>query len=194
MYDVSGSDLNTQEATSRLPYLNAADGLILLLDPFQFPEQTQRELDDGRVVFDRPAIDPMSRITETLRAADSVKVGKKIERPLAVVVSKIDAFFDDVPSDHAVRSASSTLPVFDEAESRELHDRVEALIGKWGGANVLDHLHVNYENFRFFAASALGAQPDYQSARAPSEGVRPHRVAEPLLWLMANDEIIEKQD
>jgi hypothetical protein len=195
-YDTAGEDLNTQNTTSSLAYLAAADGLIVLLDPFQFPENTQRGLNLGieRDALDRPAIDVMSRITELLRAADSVKVGKKIKRPLAVVVSKIDAFFDEVSPDHAIRRAAPKLPAFDEDESTDLHNHVEALVDEWGGDDVLSLLRTNYANYRFFAASALGAQPDYKTARADSQGLRPHRVAEPLLWLMADDKIIAKQD
>ncbi|MGA5464333.1 TRAFAC clade GTPase domain-containing protein [Mycobacterium sp. NPDC050041] len=195
-YDTAGEDLNTQNTTSSLAYLAAADGLIVLLDPFQFPENTRRGLSlgiDGDAL-DRPAIDVMSRITELLRSADSVKVGRKIDRPLAVVVSKIDAFFNDVPPDHAIRKAPSKLPLFDEAESADLHNHVEALVDSWGGDDVLSLLRTNFSKYRFFAMSALGAPPDYQTARADSQGLRPHRVAEPLLWLMANDKIIEKQD
>lgn len=194
-YDTAGEDLQTQNTTSSLAYLAAADGLIVLLDPFQFPENIQRGRSMGvsEDSLDTPPIDVISRITELLREADSVKASKRIKRPLAVVVSKIDAFFDDVPSDHAIRKSPPKLPAFDEAESADLHNHVEALIDEWGGEDVLSLLRTNYDNYRFFAASALGAQPDYRAARADSQGLRPHRVAEPLLWLMANDKIIAKQ-
>lgn len=194
-YDTAGEDLQSQNSTSSLAYLAAADGLIVVLDPFQFPENKQRGfgLGIGADALDTPAIDVISRITELLREADSVKASKKVKRPLALVVSKIDAFFDDVPSDHAIRRPPPTLPAFDESESADLHHHVEALVDEWGGEDVLSLLRTNYENYRFFAASALGAQPDYRAARADSQGLRPHRVAEPLLWLMANDKIIGKQ-
>lgn len=194
-YDTAGEDLQTQNTTSSLAYLAAADGLIVVLDPFQFPENTQRgrSLGIGEDALDTPAIEVMSRITELLREADSVRASKKVKRPLALVLTKIDAFFDDVPSDHAIRRSPPKLPAFDEGESADLHNHVEALIDEWGGEDVLSLLRTNYENYRFFAASALGAQPDYRAGRADSQGLRPHRVAEPLLWLMANDKIIAKQ-
>jgi hypothetical protein len=194
-YDTAGEDLQNQNSASSQAYLAAADGLIVVLDPFQFPENTQRgrNVGIGRDSLDTPAIEVMTRITELLREADSVKATKKVKRPLALVVSKIDAFFDDVPSDHAVRRSPPGLPAFDEAESADLHNHVEALIDEWGGEDVLGMLRTNYENYRFFAASALGAQPDYRTSRADSQGLRPHRVAEPLLWLMANDKIIARQ-
>lgn len=194
-YDTAGEDLQTQDATSSLAYLAAADGLIVVLDPFQFPENTQRGLHRGvnKDALSSPAINVIARITELLRSADSVKARRKVKRPLAIVVSKIDAFFDDVPPDHAIRKSPPRLPAFDEGESADLHNHVEALIDEWGGEDVLSLLRTNYENYRFFAASALGAEPDYRSARADSQGLRPHRVAEPLLWLMANHKIIAKQ-
>jgi hypothetical protein len=194
-YDTAGEDLQTQNTTSSLAYLAAADGLIVVLDPFQFPENTVRGRNKGlsEDELEPAAIEVMSRITELLRETDSVKAKRKIRRPVALVVSKIDAFFDEVPSDHPVRRAAPRVPVFDEAESADLHNHVEALIDEWGGEDVLMLLRTNYEDYRFFAASALGAEPDYRTGQADSQGLRPHRVAEPLLWLMADQKVIARQ-
>jgi hypothetical protein len=53
-------------------------------------------------------------------------------------------------------------------------------------ASALDRLmQQNYEDYRYFAVSALGAQPDYTNSRVAAGGVRPHRVQDPVLWLMS---------
>jgi hypothetical protein len=53
------------------------------------------------------------------------------------------------------------------------------------GADDVDALLIhNYERFRYFAVSALGAEPDYARDVVDAAGVRPFRVEEPLLWLL----------
>jgi hypothetical protein len=115
---------------------------------------------------------------------------KKIKRPIAVVLAKIDAFFNQVGPDHPIRRPSVTGPYFSEQESLDLHNHVAALINQWGGSDVLNMLELNYTTYRLFVASALGAEPNYRTNTVNSRGVLPHRVAEPLLWLMARRKFI----
>lgn len=195
-YDTAGEDLATSEGTKDVAYLGAADGLILLLDPFQFPANHPKAISKGIPPDRLSAVSPqqvLANVTQMLRETGNVKQNKKIARPLAVVVSKIDAFFDEIDSDEAVRRAPRQIPAFDEHDSRDLHDHVASIVDGWGGGDVLSHLELNYKNYRFFAASALGAEPDYGQATADSQGIRPHRVADPLLWLMAGEGILEKR-
>ena len=123
----------------------------------------------------------------------SVKQNKKIPVPVAVVVSKIDAFFDEIPHNHPLRQPASKLPLFDEAESKSLHDHMAALIARWGGDGLLRSLEQNYDTYRVFGASALGAEPDYRAGVINARGRLPHRVAEPFLWLLAERGFLRKQ-
>jgi hypothetical protein len=187
-YDTSGEDLATLDRAREQHYLAATDGLILLLDPFGLPENRGTALARGvnpENLKDTP-MQVLAAVTGMLREADRLGPNKKIKRPLAVVLAKIDAFFPEVGPDDPIRRVPAALPVFDEQESLDLHHHVEALVDRWGGDDVLRHLQHNYTDYRFFVASALGAEPEYASARVDSRGLRPHRVAEPLLWLMAD--------
>ena len=186
-YDTAGEDLKTLEGTRNQHYLAAADGLIVLLDPFGFRANRDRGLAMGipETQLEIEPVNVLGSITTMLREEAGKGGRKKVDRPMAIVVSKIDAFFRDLPPEHPVRQPGSNRPLFDEAESRSVHDHIEALIHDWDGDDVLAHLRLNYERYRFFAASALGAEPEYRSERVNSRGVLPHRVAEPLLWLMS---------
>jgi hypothetical protein len=46
-------------------------------------------------------------------------------------------------------------------------------------------MRLNYANYRFFGVSALGAEPDYASYAVAPGGVQPHRVEDPVLWLLS---------
>jgi len=192
-YDTSGEDLSTAERTREQHYLGAADGLILLLDPFGFPENREHALSmgvDPESLKDLPR-QVLHNLTDLLRETEHLRANKKIKRPLAVVLAKIDAFFRDLEEQDPIRQPSSREPHFDEAESVNLHHHIESLVAQWGGSDVLSMLRLNYTTYRFFVASALGAEPDYGTGRVNSRGVLPHRVAEPLLWLMAQRGFLE---
>lgn len=193
-YDSSGEDLGDSERAREMRYLKAASGLILVLDPFGFPANHDRARALG-IDHDITDIDPctvLGNVTTLLSDAEKLRHNQRIRRPLAVVVSKIDAFYSDaadargkVGPHHPIRRPTSTAPYFDEQGSLDLHESVKSLVAEWGGGPVLEMLNHNYRTYRFFAASALGAEPDYAGGRVNPRGVLPHRVAEPLLWLMA---------
>ena len=95
-YDTSGEDLASVDSAREQHYLAAADGLILLLDPFGFPANRDKALGRGvnpENLKDEPR-SVLRNVTELLRTANHLPPNKKIKRPLAIVLAKIDAFFD----------------------------------------------------------------------------------------------------
>lgn len=191
-YDNAGEDFATTEAALTQRYLGATSGVILLLDPFGFPENRERAKDKGAGFAETSPEEVIDAVTSVLRATGNVKRTKKIRKPIAVVVSKIDAFFDQIEEEHPLRGPSSRRPMFDEAEGQTVHDHVGLLIQRWGGAGLIRKLEHNYTTFRLFGASALGAEPDYSSQRVNPRGLLPHRTAEPLLWLMTTRGFLPK--
>ncbi|WP_238439779.1 hypothetical protein [Frankia sp. AgB1.8] len=189
-YDNAGEDFATPDKAMSQLYLGAASGVILLLDPFGFPANRGRADARGASLPETGPEAVLDAITLVLRTAKRVKRNGRIKEPIAVVISKIDAFFDDIPPDHPVRRPSSSRPFFDETESRTVHDHIGAMVEQWGGGSLIRKLDNNYASFRLFGASALGAEPEYSSGRVSSRGLLPHRVAEPLLWLMATRNFI----
>lgn len=192
-YDTAGEDLATQDRAESMHYLLATDGIILLLDPFAFPGNAAR----GRLAAEqRVETSPenvLGAVINVLRLNERTKRNRKIKQPIAVVVSKIDAFYDQIPPNDPVRQPSSKLPFFDESESLSVHDHMAGLVAHWGGDGLLRMLDANFTNYRLFGLSALGAEPDYAHAKIDQRGLLPHRVAEPLLWLMSRRGFIPTQ-
>lgn len=189
-YDSAGEDLVSVDRVETQQYLKSADGIILLLDPFAFPENIEDAQLKKAVVGDALQItrpeDVMSNLTEVIRSAHNIKNNKKIKVPIAVAVAKIDAFFDQVPEHSPVRRSSPVINAFDEQDSLDVHEHMIALVQKWGGDNLIRKMEQEFETWRFFGVSALGAEPDYATSQINERGVLPHRVVDPLLWLMAN--------
>lgn len=192
-YDTAGEDLATTDRALSVTYLLATDGVILVLDPFSFPGNADRQRAATHQKVETSPENVLTAVTETLRQGERTKPGKKIKQPVAVVISKIDAFFDDLPQTDPIRNPSSTLPYFDDEESKTVHDHIASLIASWSGDGLLRQLEMGYRNYRLFGLSALGAEPDYAKQRVDRRGILPHRVSEPLLWLMAERGFLSKK-
>ena len=193
-YDTAGEDLASAQDTIDLRYLSAANGIILLLDPFSFPANTSRGAAAEQQNVEANVDAVLANITERLRENEGTKARKRVKQPFAVVITKIDAFLEQFPPNSPVRNPSVGTPFFDEEESQTVSDHVMSQLVSWGGSGLVNYVENNYENYRFFALSALGGEPDYQSQTVDSRGVRPHRVAEPLLWLLAQKGVIPTKE
>jgi len=192
-YDTAGEDLANATRAESMTYLLATDGVILLLDPFSFTGNSTRgkALADQKVETSPENV--LEAITYVLKQNEQTKRNRQIKQPVAVVISKIDAFFNQIAQGDPIRQPSSQLPYFDEAESKSVHDHMAALVAQWGGQGLLRALDMDYANYRLFGLSALGSEPNYSTQQVDQRGILPHRVAEPLLWLMAQRGSIPRQ-
>ena len=187
LVDTAGEDLSELEAAFTLRYLQVVDSLIVVLDPFRLPKaRSLAGLPKGeaeRSSGDVP-IDVLTRVTEVLRTEKQVKGNRKIQIPVAVVFTKIDAFYKSMDRHNPIMEEMSTTPAYDDSLGLTIHEHVLALMRDWGAEDIDRHMQLNYKEYRYFAISALGAEPIYSENRVAGGGVRPHRVEDPLLWLL----------
>nr|AGS49280.1 hypothetical protein [uncultured bacterium esnapd2] len=192
-YDAAGEDMTTQEFVNGQAYLASADGLIVLLDPFQLPGAYDRISVPGAARRDtEPPLNVLNRITEMLRVTHAVKASRRISIPIAVVFSKIDAFYKMLGDDHPLLSKPDSGAFYNEAAGQDTDEHIRALLTDLDADDIDSHLRSHYKQFRYFAVSSLGAEPDYQTNQVDAGGVRPFRVDEPLLWLLGTFRIIER--
>jgi hypothetical protein len=192
-YDAAGEDLTSQDRVHTQAYLGVANGLVLLLDPWQLPGAMERIDVPAAAVRDaEPPLEVLNRITELLRVAHQVKASKRVKVPLAVVFAKMDAFFPVLGGNHPLLVKPAALPGYDESAGQDTHEHVRAMLHEYGADDIDAHLMHNYATFRYFAVSALGAEPDYASREVDAGGVQPFRVEEPLLWLLRGFGVIDR--
>lgn len=186
-FDTAGEDLRTQESVElNVRYLDAADAVILLLDPLQMPAARRQAVGYGRSEDadgrDNPA-NILGRVTDLLQSTGGGP-SDKIRKPMAVAFSKMDTlrhtFRDGSPLTHRPSDEAA----FDVRESEAVHADVQALLYDWDGAQLDQILRHNYRRYRYFAVSALGDSPTADQ-RVSDSGVRPLRVEDPFLWLMS---------
>lgn len=195
-FDTAGEDLISKKSVDlNVRYLRGADGIIVLLDPLQMrgarenarPGTLLPEADDKT---DNP-VNVLSRVTDVLYEARGRGPNRRLDVPVAVAFSKLDALwhgFDD--GSPLLREPPADEPVFDQADSLAVHEHVRALLHDWDGAQIDQIMRKNYAVYRYFGLSSLGGSPTAGNAVDP-RGIHPHRVADPFLWLLSRFNVVQ---
>ena len=185
--DTAGEDLNDLETAFTLEYISVCDALIITLDPFALPGARARLNLPGAAINadDDAPLDVVNNITEMLKVDHNVKRNRKITLPVAVVFTKIDAFFPALDRTNPIMTGAPRVAAYGNADGQAVHEHMLALLHEWNAQDIDTHMRLNYTDFRYFGVSALGAEPDYETKTVAAGGVRPHRVEDPVLWLLA---------
>ena len=192
--DTAGESLGTQHGVAELEFLTSVDAFILLLDPFTLPEPEARLVPPEAVgTTAADAFSVLAQVTNAVRDAEGVRRGSRSRKPMAVAFAKIDTFRAVLGAEHAIFAAEADGPWHDERASLAVHHSVRELLRNWGGRNIDDHMALNYKNYRYFALSSLGNPPDYETFTVAEGGVRPLRVADPLVWLLSWYEVVPRR-
>lgn len=200
-FDTAGEDFNSRENMElNTRYLANADGIVLLLDPLQMagarplaPPDTALPGTEG---VDAP-YNVVSKVTNLLLGREGAGGGGgraarltgrrapgRIDTPVAVVFTKLDAFWHLLDKGSPLRAHPPSGDRFDEEDSLSVHEEVRTLLKDWAGAPIDQLLENTYSRYRYFGVSALGHTPT-ADARVARTGIQPYRVTDPLLWLLS---------
>lgn len=203
-FDTAGEDFESDDLMENsAKHAFHASGIIFLIDPIKIinvnsrlEEETIKNSSSVSInnTFNNDAI--LSIMSTSLRRHNRIKEKKKIPMPVAVLVPKIDVVSSDFPEYCAVRFASghSRKQAFVEAENRRVNTEMKKwLTGLEDGLinSFIAQLEMNYSNYSYFGASSLGwnNSPD---AMGMFSVPKPHRVEDPLLWILKENKIIEE--
>ncbi|MCT2591583.1 hypothetical protein LHJ74_17040 [Streptomyces sp. N2-109] len=198
-FDTAGEDFSSRESVElNTRYLANADGIVLLLDPLQMPGARDSALPGtalpGTEGLDAP-VNVLGRVTNMLLAPQAGRArpgipglpGKspqKVDTPVAVVFSKLDAFWHLLDPGSPLRAHPPGGGRFAVEDSLSGHEEVRQLLKDWDGVPIDQILENTYARYRYFGVSALGHSPTPDARVAPT-GIQPYRVADPLLWLLS---------
>jgi hypothetical protein len=192
-FDTAGENLRTaQSIEQNARYLGAADGVLLLLDPLQMRGARELAAPGTRLPTpggpdDEPAT-VLENVTDLLMTGAG-KPGKRITKPLAIVFTKMDTLLGDLRPTSPLLRPPPDVPYFDERDSLEVHTEIQRLLSRWEGSRIDQIAQLNYQHYRYFGVSALGETPTDDNHVA-ARGVRPFRVASPVLWILAQFGIV----
>jgi hypothetical protein len=101
----------------------------------------------------------------------------------------MDAFLRDLKETSPLLRPPPQTQYFDERDSLEVHTEIQRLLARWEGIRIDQIAQLNYRTYRYFGVSALGETPTEDNRVSP-RGIRPYRVASPVLWILAQFGII----
>ena len=193
MYDVAGEVFKSPQLIMHYaPFVEHADGVLLLIDPLQF-DVVSSFLSDGQE-RDNPA-QILSVIHNIISKGDP---DFKCPIPFAVCVSKVDEILD-ILSDNlrnllardveGVKNAAGyELAEFNAKEYNPILKELTEFI-ETHNMDLANQMEANYSRYSYFAFTALGCEAEDgvsetgEHFRCPAGPVIPKRIEEPLLWL-----------
>ena len=199
-FDTAGEDLEDSDVMSTVnKYICKSAGIIFLLDPMQIPE-VRNQLDDS-VVSRASSVnwqqatrsdDIMTRVSKMIRDDKHMKSTQKIDIPVAAVFSKFDVIAGLVPDGSTVLDVSPHCQEkqFDMTDWHNVDAEIRGLLTEWGEESFISQVDVNYTNYSFFAVSSLGLDNN-PTTDSRIERPHPHRIEDPLLWVLKENGVIK---
>lgn len=191
-YDACGANFESErvmEEGNRSIY--NSKGILFLIDPTQLPEIRDLRIAQGKAVCESDAFNQLARTIHLIRSGSGQNdVAKKISIPIAVCITKMDILKQslDISSFLRYESRHMKQASFDRVDFNSCNLEVMSLLEIWGGKELVNQITSQFENCGFFAFSALGAEP---SAEGRVGHITPHRVMDPMLWLLWRNGIIQ---
>jgi len=193
-YDTAGENLNDKTAMHQFNrYISNAHGIILLLDPLQVPGIRDKLTDSGfnALPAQNTAIyDVLSIIIDVIRSVKKMK--GQIHIPLALVFTKIDVLeqYNILPEASCLRRESDHIKrgSFIKSDFENTNIEMLDLMENWLDAYLIGYIK-QFRQYSFFGVSSLGGNPT--GTKIDSRGIRPRRVLDPLLWLLAQKRYIK---
>lgn len=192
-FDTAGENLKSiAQMQTHNRYLCKASGIILLLDPLQLP--SVRDELEGKIRLPEENTDINTILARTIEIIRSglglTDVSKKIDIPIAIAFTKIDAVDSMLDPASCLKNDSSHIRngYFDMNDFNDSNAEMQSLVENWLGTELYQNVSMQFNEFAFFGLSALGSNPDTDN-KIPK--FRPFRVADPFLWILSQENIIK---
>jgi hypothetical protein len=193
IYDPAGEAFEDTENLAVHRYYEFLSGIVMIIDPFSIPavkRDYENELSRTGANVNPSQLnveDALARVLLTLEESFDLSKTGKINKRLAVVISKVDAFgLEKIIGEEAVDKAMKTKMSSDRAKIR--NDLIRQQLIDWNEDALVHQLDTRFKHVRFFSCSALGRIPD-----STSNDFVPHHVFEPISWIL-NSVIFKQSD
>lgn len=192
-YDTAGENLDDKNVMHTFNrYIRNARGIILLLDPLQIPKIRNELSANGFTPLPPQNTEIYDVLDTIINVIQSVQknIKDKIEIPLALVFTKTDVLeqYNVLPEDSCLREESEHIKrgAFVASDFENTNIQMQDLIEHWLDSDLVGHIK-QFKQYSFFGVSSLGGNPTDGGRKIDSSGIRPRRVLDPLLWLLAEN-------
>ena len=192
IYDVTGEVFEdprrARDALQFAPFIRYADGIMLLIDPAQFPSYVGAKA--GRELRYKPS-QALRNIHNIVTDGDT---RRKCRKPVAVCLSKMDEMMNLFPDELRRRLSEEVEGIRDKRGYYEPMFNAKAYNPIFDGLYTFFQTHDeplsllmdgNFKNYACFAFTALGCDVDKDTGLPvnPDDRFTSRRIEEPLLWL-----------
>ena len=191
-FDTAGEDLNSEDTMSAVnKYIIRSQGIILLIDSLQISlVRDQLESITGLPNENTDIGEIITRVGRLIRKGKELSEERKIEIPIAVTFSKIDAIQPLYPTLHIFMSQPNYEKGFDEGDFERMNSELESMMkSEWEQDYVELLLRRNFADYGYFGVSSLGCNPHQSRERIK---VRPIRIESPIMWLLYKNKLTSK--
>lgn len=198
IFDGAGEDHeNIDPKISR--YISGSKELIILIDPLTLagvralvPENVRQWSTRTEDSEQHSAVDLINGVINDIRRAWNLTVNESIDCPAAIVFTKFDTVRGSFGRDTVARpSPHLKQGGFVRADSDAVHREIRRWLLQRNAGDFIDVVENNFSNVRYFGVSSFGRPPVGFGQLDP---VEPHRVLDPLLWILARERIIDTID
>ena len=205
IYDGAGEDCEhigyTAADAEIARYISGSKMLLIIFDPLLLPSvrgEVSLDILNVSMATERQTSAPANMVSMAnslanyIRQSCNIVPGKKIEANAAVVLTKLDALREmqggfGASSTVLKESPHAKRKGFVEADSAMVDLEIRDWLARQGETAFLDAIDANFKNVRVFGVSSFGNPPDQHKRLAK---VRPHRVLDPIMWLLATEGVI----
>jgi uridine kinase len=191
LFDTAGEDLNTINTMKLVnKYICSSDGIILLIDPLQL-QQVRLKISPSTPIpqINTETTDIITRTTRLIQETLQLDEHRLINIPIAVSFTKFDAIEQLLPNDHPYYSIPNHNEGFNLSDFHSINNEISSLLDDWGCNYIIQQITKSYRHNGFFALTALGCNPHSTQV---INNIKPTRVLEPLLWILAENKLIKK--
>jgi GTP-binding protein EngB required for normal cell division len=187
IFDVAGEDLTNPYALDiDLQHILKSDAYIFLVDPMELKVVTDMlnaKSPEGGV--DLRISMMLDSLTQRITKKNKILKWYKINKPVAVVMSKMDKIERLIVNYHNLRHTHTHHQGFDTQDFEVLNNEARFLFEQVNCKDICDKISTRFSKVAFFGVSALGADPVFdENNRQKIESLNPRRLEDPFLWLL----------
>jgi hypothetical protein len=200
IFDGAGEDHENMDVnSSQCRYIAVSEAIMIVIDPmilYSVKKSMDKDVYEKSVSFvgdpaDKNSGDVVNNIATYIKNVRGIGVNQKINIPVAVIFTKMDALMNDfkhrpvsMPSPHAAKGC------FQYSDCRAVDADIKSWLVSNGESAFINGLQANFKEFTFFGVSSYGSVP---KSKDELDNIHPHRVLDPILWFFAKKNYIDSK-
>ncbi|MCL1987664.1 MAG: hypothetical protein FWG64_06810 [Firmicutes bacterium] len=204
IFDGAGEDheQNLDLSSTVCKYIERSKVIFLMIDPLILSNIIKGGVVDseimqnslgGNIATEKEASLVLDNVVNYIKAAKGIKATTILDIPVAVIFTKFDTILQHPAFGEQALIKAKSLNIrngkLDTTEIMQIDAEIRHWLQEIGETAFINTLKANFKEFYFFGVSSFG-QPPINAFTLPTE-INPHRVLDPILWLLNKADFID---